>query len=158
MEKGGWKKMDLVKELVKEGKELGLEEDVIVEWMEKISELKEKREKFGKKSVNVSECMREMWDVGFSVGMIGKMWGVVYSWVWGVVDRKGDDVKRNSKRKNEENMSGKFRKLWDEGMDIGEISKMLNVNYSWCFMVIKKYRDGGKSNRKLVGDVWVKVK
>lgn len=104
------------------------------------------------KKVNKSEVMRELWKLGYTVGEISKALGVVYSFVYGVIDRTGAEIRSNT---SETTTSDHIRGMWDTGMDVGAISKALNINYSWAFTVVKKYRNSGKSNRKLVDGTWV---
>ena len=100
--------------------------------------------KIVKMNVSKSERMRRLYRLGLDVGLIGKIMGVRYNYVYNVVSREFGSVRK----KEGENKSDKYRRLWDEGLGVGEISKRENDNYNYVWSVIDRYRKSGESKRK----------
>lgn len=72
-----------------------------------------------------------------TVGEIAFVVGSHYSFVYGVVSTKTDRVTAKTDNKADE-----IRRLADEGKTPGEISHMLNTNYSYVHTVCKKHKAG----------------
>jgi len=72
-----------------------------------------------------------------TAGPIAFITGSHYSFVYGVVSTKTDIIV-----KKESNRSDEIRALSDQGKTVGEISHLLNANYSWVHSVVKKHKLG----------------
>jgi len=82
-----------------------------------------------------SALFTEFANEGMSPGDIAFVCSSHYSFVYGVVSTKTTTVV-----KKESNTSDQIRELADQGKTVGEISHLLNVNYSWCHTVVKKHK------------------
>lgn len=109
-------------------------EEVVVE---EISQL----QKLLNESTSKSEVMRKLYDDGKSVSEIAKLLKSHYSFVYGVIQRHCDDSSIEMRKSVKTSKSDEIRKLYDEGLTVGEVAKQLNSNYSFVFSVIKKHRE-----------------
>jgi len=65
-----------------------------------------------------------------------------YQFVYQVIKRycNKNDIEFPTNKKNKISKADKIRKLYDENKTIGEISKELNTNYTYCWSVVDKHR------------------
>ena len=89
-----------------------------------------------------SDVFVEMYKEGFSISEIGRISGSVYSFVYGVIDRKVgiNRVGKGNKK------SDRIRSLYDDGMEVSEIVKWFfkngeYINSSYVWNVVNKYRN-----------------
>jgi len=97
---------------------------------------------------NKSEVMRKMYDDGMSVSQISKKMNCHYSYVYGVIQRYCNKQGIEMRREKKETKSDVIRKMYDDGMKVGQIAKQLNSNYSFVFSVVKKYRESKESKEQ----------
>lgn len=93
-------------------------------------------------STSKSEVMRKLYDDGQNVSQIAKLLKSHYSFVYGVIQRHCDDSGIEIRKSVKTSKSDEIRKLYDDGLTVGEVAKQLNSNYSFVFSVIKKHREG----------------
>lgn len=89
-----------------------------------------------------SEQFRSMYDGGMTVSQIAKETNSNHAFVYSVIRKHiGEDGELRSSKPSGSSKSEEFRKMYDNGMSIGEIAKITNSNYSFVFSIIKKYRE-----------------
>lgn len=96
-----------------------------------------------------SEQIRNYFEEGKSISEIAKILNVNYSFVYQVAQRhcmkNNKDFKTN--RADKETKSDVIRKLWNQGKTIGEISHILNTNYTYCWNIVNKLRNSSNSEK-----------
>lgn len=97
-------------------------------------------------SENKSQKMREMYDSGLNVSEISKKLGCHYSYVYGVIQRHCKKSNIEMRKDKKETKSDTIRRMYDEGMTVGQIAKQLNSNYSFVHSVVKRYRESKESS------------
>jgi len=68
--------------------------------------------------------------------------GYRYQFCYQVIKRycNKNDIEFPTNKNNKESKAAKIRKLYDSGMNMGEISKKLNTNYTYVWSVCDKHR------------------
>lgn len=98
------------------------------------------REKLDSKSQKI----RELYLEGMSISDISRKLEVNYSFAYQVAKRCSDVLDDGDFSTNEPVKPTKaddIRKLWDEGLTVGDIAKQLNSNYSYVWSVCDTYRN-----------------
>lgn len=95
--------------------------------------------------MNKSEVMREMYKSGKNVSQISRELGCHYSYVYGVIQRLCQKEGLELRHDKKESKSDVIRRMVDEGMTVGQISKKLNTNYSFVHSVVTKYKKSKES-------------
>lgn len=92
-----------------------------------------------------SEMIRRLYDEGREVKEVADLVQVRRQFVDNVIRNRDGEVRRSKKV----NKSAEMRKMFEEGMTVGEVAKELNENYNWVYAVRKKWvAKGGKVNDK----------
>lgn len=96
------------------------------------------------KKPSKSQLIREMYEQGKSVSTIAKELGVNYAMAYQITQRycESKGIKHTTNKDNVESKASIVRKLYREGLTIGEIAKQLNSNYSYIWSICDKERRG----------------
>lgn len=90
-----------------------------------------------------SNEMRNLYKEGMSVADISRKLDVCYSFTYQVCQRfskKSGDEKFDTNQPESIKQSDNFREDFDAGMNVGEIAKKYNANYSWVWTVVDNHR------------------
>lgn len=89
-----------------------------------------------------SKKIRELYEEGKSIGEIAKTLNINYSFAYQTVrkycEKTGKDFITS---KNRDTKSQRIREMYQSGMSISQISKELQTNYNYVWMVVNKMKE-----------------
>ena len=103
-----------------------------------------------------SDLIRAMYEQGESISAIARKLNAHYSFVYQVCKKYADVVDEGMFSTHQDKgptRADEMRKLWDEGLNIGDIAKKLNANYSYVWSVVDAYRRKQEVEAKLARTV-----
>lgn len=91
-------------------------------------------------NISKSEKMRKLFSEGVSVSKISKLLNCCYSFVYEVIKKEVDKNNIEVEIEKRGEVKEEILKWWREGKSIGEISRILNKNYNYVWVVVNKER------------------
>lgn len=117
--------------------DLGEVQDIVKE-TKLTDEAKETQEATAKKD-SKSEKIRELYSQGMSISDISRKLNVNYSFAYQVAKRmielSSSGIAFSTNEPSKPTKADEIRRLWNEGLTIGEIAKKLESNYSYVWSV-----------------------